>query len=72
MSIWEIVDVDPGRTLDLRDLLTAERRTVHEVSGSKNAQPHYAILGRVVDAGPVSLICGMHTIPLRPGQQPKS
>jgi hypothetical protein len=66
VSIWEIVDVDPGRALVLRDLLTAERRTVHEVSASKTAQLHYAVLGRVVDAGSVSLICGMHTIPLRP------
>lgn len=66
LSVWEVVDVEPGRSIDLRDLLTNETRTVHEVSGSKVARRHYLVLARVVDAGSVSLICGMHGVPLRP------
>jgi hypothetical protein len=68
LSIWEVEDVDPGKAIVLHDLLTGERRTVHEVSASKVAKRHYALLGRIVDAGSVSLICGMHGIPLRPAQ----
>lgn len=66
LSIWEIVDVEPGRTLTLRDRLTSEERVVHEVSGSRTAERHYLILGRVVDTGSISLICGMHAVSLRP------
>jgi hypothetical protein len=68
LSIWEVEDVDAGKAIVLHDLLTGERRTVHEVSASKVAERHHVMLGRVVDAGEVSLICGMHPIPLRPAQ----
>jgi hypothetical protein len=68
LSIWEVEDVDRGKAIVLRDLLTGERRTVHEVSASKVAERHHVVLGRVVDAGEVSLICGMHAVPLRPAQ----
>jgi hypothetical protein len=68
VSVWEVVAVDRGRGLELRDLLTGEERTVHEVSGSESAKPHMMMLGRVVDTSSVSLICGMHPVPLRPLQ----
>jgi hypothetical protein len=68
LSVWEVTDIDPGRALVLRDLLTGEQRTVHEVSASKSAERHWAVLARVVDASGVSLMCGMHVVPLRPGQ----
>lgn len=66
VSIWEIVDVDPGRSLTLRDAFTRETRTVHEVSGSKTSSKHFFLLGRVVDAEPQPVICGMHAHPLPP------
>jgi hypothetical protein len=68
LSIWEVMEVHPGRGLVLRDVLTGETRSVHEVSGSKSAEPHFMILARVVDTDSVSLICGMHGRPLRPMQ----
>jgi len=68
VSIWEVVRVDHGRGLDLRDVLTGEERSVHEVGGSKSAEPHSMLLGRVVDTSSVSLICGMHSVPLTPLQ----
>ncbi len=66
LSVWEVIDFEPGRTLTLRDSLTAEERTVHEVSASKNAKRHMLVLARIVDSAGVSLICGMHTVPLPP------
>jgi hypothetical protein len=68
LSVWEVTDIDPGRALVLRDLLTGEQRTVHEVKASRSAERHWAVLARVVDASGVSLMCGMHVVPLRPGQ----
>lgn len=68
LSIWEVMEVHKGRGLVLRDVLTGETRSVHEVSGSKSAEPHFMILARVVDTDSVSLICGMHGRPLRPMQ----
>jgi SEC-C motif len=68
LSVWEIIDLEHGRSLTLRDMLSGEERLIHEVSGSKNAERHLALLGRVVDAGDVSLMCGMHSVPLRPSQ----
>ncbi|HEY2830566.1 MAG TPA: SEC-C domain-containing protein, partial [Thermoanaerobaculia bacterium] len=68
VSIWEIVRVDRGRGLDLRDVLTGEERSVHEVGGSKSTEPHLMLLGRVVDTSSVSVMCGAHSVPLRPLQ----
>ena len=68
LSIWEVTSVHPGRGLELRDVLTGEVRSVHEVSASRVAEPHLMFLARVVDTSSVSLICGMHPNPLRPMQ----
>lgn len=66
LSIWEVTAVEPGRTITLRDFLTHEERTVQEVNASKTVERHQVVLARVVDAGSISLICGIHSIPLRP------
>jgi len=66
LSVWEVTAVEPGRTITLRDFLTREERTVQEVNASKTVERHQAVLARVVDAGSISLICGLHPIPLRP------
>jgi hypothetical protein len=68
LSIWEVLQVHPGRGLELRDVLTGEMRSVHEVSGSKSVQPHHMLLARVVDTDSVSVICGLYARPLRPLQ----
>jgi Antitoxin Xre/MbcA/ParS C-terminal toxin-binding domain len=66
LSIWEVVAVDRGRSIDLRDVLTHEERRVQEVSASKTVEVHHLLLTRVVDAGSTSLICGMHSVALDP------
>lgn len=66
LSMWEVVDVEPGRLLVLRDLLTFAERTVHEVQASRTAERGMIVLCRVTDFGGVSIMCGMHPNPLRP------
>ena len=39
LSVWEVLEVEPGKSLRLKDLLTAEERMVSEVSGSKVLTP---------------------------------
>lgn len=60
LSVWEVVDVERGAGLTLRDLLSGETRRVHEVSGSQTLVVRDAVLGRVVDHQDVSIVCGMH------------
>ena len=66
LSVWEVEAVDPGKTLTLHDLLSGERRTVRETSGSKTVVTRHALLGRVVDHDGVALLCGVHQRPLPP------
>jgi len=66
LSIWEVVAVERGRSIDLRDMLTNEERHVQEVSASKLVDLHQLVLTRVVDADSISLICGMHPLALDP------
>ncbi len=66
LSVWEVVDVEPGRGLHLTDLLTGERRFVHEISGSLMANARAAMLTRIVDFEEESLICGMYPLSLEP------
>lgn len=66
LSIWEVLDVNPGETVTVRDLLSGEERLVHEVSGSHMLVKRDAILGRVVDDEGISVLCGIHPRPLPP------
>jgi hypothetical protein len=66
LSVWEVLDVDRGRGFHLRDLLSLEERFIHEVKGSQNAHPRLGMLCRVVDAGQISVIAGVHPQPLPP------
>ena len=66
LSVWDVVDIEPGRGLHLADLLTGERRFVHEISGSRSARPRSTMLARVVDFEGESLICGMYPMSMDP------
>ncbi len=68
LSIWEIIDLVPGRSVTMSDVLTGVTRTVHEVRGSQVLEPHLFLLCRVIDAEPDPVICGMYPRPLRPTQ----
>ncbi len=66
LSVWEVVEVDPGAGMTLVDLLSGETRRVREASASRDAVVRDVLLGRVVDHGGVALICGLHPHPLPP------
>lgn len=66
LSIWEIIEVEPGKSIRLRDQLTGAERTVSEVSGSQTLSPHLLLLARVVEQDGLSLLIGMHPSPLTP------
>jgi SEC-C motif/Protein of unknown function (DUF2384) len=60
VTVWEVTVVEPGRGMSLVDLLTGERRDVHETSASRTLSVHDGILGRVVDCLGESLLVGLH------------
>ncbi|MEN8182082.1 MAG: SEC-C domain-containing protein [Myxococcota bacterium] len=66
LSVWEVVGVEPGESVTLRDLLSHEERCVREASGSRTLVVRDALLARVVDHEGVSLLCGAHPRPLPP------
>lgn len=59
-SVWEVEEIEPERSIQLRDLLTGEERTVTERSAGRALGPRYAILARVVDHAGLSLLVGSH------------
>lgn len=68
LTVWEVLAVEPGRSITLRDLLSGIEHTVHEVSGSRTLVKRDAVLGRVVTCEEQSVICGVHPRPLPPSE----
>jgi hypothetical protein len=66
LSVWEVVGIEPGETVTLRDLLSHQERCVREARGSRTLVVRDALLARVVDHEGVSLLCGAHPRPLPP------
>lgn len=66
LSVWEVLAVEPGKTVTLHDLLSGEERRVIESGGSRTLVSRDAILARVVDHEGVSVLCGTHPRPLPP------
>ncbi len=66
LSIWEVLEVNPGKSLVLKDLLTGETRSVWETTASKSLRLRDALLARVVDDQEQSVLCGVHHRSLPP------
>jgi hypothetical protein len=66
LSVWEVLEVDLGNSIRLRDLLTGAERTVSEARGSTDLSPHLLLLARVVDHAGLSVLVGSHPAPLTP------
>ena len=66
MSVWEVRESVPGKSMVLADLLTGEQRLVQEATASRGLAARDAILTRVVDLGADSILVGTHTWPLPP------
>lgn len=67
LSVWEILSIDPERSMRIRDLLTGEERTIIERMGTRGMRPRLGLLARVVDSGGISLMVGSHPRVLEPG-----
>jgi hypothetical protein len=66
LSVWAVVDLEPGAWIDLVDLLTGERRRVVEATASRSLHKRLTLLARVLDHAGLSLLCGLHPNPLPP------
>lgn len=66
LSMWEVVDVEPGVAITLKDLLSLETRRVREASASQQLVRGDTVLARVADFPEVSLMMGVHPRPLSP------
>jgi len=65
-SLHEVVAVEPGQSLLLRDLLAGGERTVEERSGSRTLGARDVILARILDLGDRSILARCHTRALKP------
>jgi hypothetical protein len=66
LSLWEVRSVEPGKSIELEDLLTGEVRRVEERRASESLVVRDVILARVVAYGSAAVICGCHPQPLPP------
>ena len=64
VSVWEVIEVEPGRSMTLRDLLSHEERHVQETTASEQLVTRDAVLVRVVDYDGISILGGLHRRPL--------
>ena len=62
-SLWSVERVERGVGIALRDLLSHEERFEHERLGSQDIHAGLIILARVVDAGGISFLAGLHPQP---------
>jgi len=60
LSIWEVVEVEPGVSVRVRDLLSGEERRVTERSGTEEMVPRDTLLARIVDHEGIFLFSGLH------------
>jgi hypothetical protein len=66
LSVWEVIEVEPGEGLTLEDLLTGEVRQVREASASETLALRDALLARIVEHDGLAVLCGVHPHPLPP------
>jgi hypothetical protein len=66
LSVWEVLEVEPGRSIAVRDLFTGETRVVRETSASESLAKRDVLLARVVDHQGISVLCGLYSRSLAP------
>jgi hypothetical protein len=69
-SFHEIVQVEPGRGVMLRDLILERERFVSEHTGSRNARRGDIVFAQVVDIDGLSLLDGSGQCVIEPGDKP--
>ena len=66
LSIWQVLDVQEGKGLDLTDLLTGQTQFVREIALATPGSKGLAVLARVVETPDKNAVfCGLHPLPLR-------
>jgi hypothetical protein len=60
ISLWEVRETVPGKSMIIADLLTGEKRLVQEASGSRLLVARDTFMARVVDFGDESILGGMY------------
>jgi hypothetical protein len=65
-SVWEVVEVTPGQSVTLRDLLTGTERTAIERTASNTLVRHDGVLTKVVTYRDVHVIAGLYPTALPP------
>jgi len=66
LSFAAVTGVEPGRSIDLKDILTGESHRVLERSASASLEPGHVVLARVVTDGDVAVMSGLGPYPLAP------
>ena len=66
LSVWEVLEVQPGRSMHLRDLFDGQEREVMERSATQTLQRRHAVCACVVQAGDVAVMAGGHPQPFEP------
>jgi SEC-C motif-containing protein len=67
-SLHEVVSVELGRAIVLRDLLAGGEATVQEKAASRSVRPRDVLLARVLDLGDRAILAGCHLRSLPPRQ----
>lgn len=66
ITVWRILETQPGIGVRVRHLLGPEERFVQERLGSYQLHPGDAVLGRVVTFEQSTVFCGLYPFPLPP------
>ncbi len=63
-SLWRVTSVEPGISVNVKDMWTGERRTVSDCQSSRNAKKDVVVLARVLRVGKECVFSGLHPQPL--------
>ena len=70
-SFLEILSVQPGKTLHIKDVMTGADMIVQERAGSEMLSKGDIVYGRVVQIGDVGMFLGLSVVVLPPGIKPQ-
>ncbi|MDF1591493.1 MAG: SEC-C metal-binding domain-containing protein [Desulfobacterales bacterium] len=70
-SLWEVLKVEPGKGISLRDALTGAEISVEERSGSRYVKPADILFGRAVSVEGVGMLIGLAATVIPPRNKPE-
>jgi hypothetical protein len=69
-SFWEVIDVEPGWGMVMKDVLMGTRINVEERMGSQSVKPGDLLFGRAVSIDGLGMIAGLGSFIIPPGRKP--